>query len=219
MLEFFPDRLAEEKWIQNCRVEGLEHLQSARRNKCPTVLAFSHFGPFFLLRFLLRAKGIPAATLLGGGSERRNPLMRLKDAFSPLNEVPISFYSDQLRAADEFIATGNPLLVPIDAPVPRQIDVPFCEGWTFRMAAGAVRLAMRHHAELIPLNVVDEGHWKFTIKLGEPVPQELLSSNNDWRPAGKYLIDQMIPIFRAWPEQCRPDMIRCLKPSHERHHS
>ena len=211
ILEFFPDRLSGKKWIQNCRVEGLEHLQSARRNQRPAVLAFSHFGPFFLLRFWLRAHGIPAATLLGGESEQRGPLMQLKDKFSPFPEVPIAFYGDQLRAADEFIATGNPLLVPIDAPVPRQIDVPFCEGWTFQMAAAAVRLAMRHNAELIPCSMVDEGCWRFTIKLGESVPRELLLSKNDRLPAAKHLMDQMIPIFRAWPEQCRPVMTRCLK--------
>jgi hypothetical protein len=211
ILEFFPDHLSDEKWIQNCRVEGLEHLQSARRNKRPTVLAFSHFGPFFLLRFWLRAHGIPAATLLGGESGGRGPLKRLKDRFSPFSEVPIALYSDQLRAANEFIAAGNPLLVPIDAPAPKRIDVPFCEGWTFQMAAGAVRLAMRHNAELIPCSIIDEGRWHFCIKVGEPAPQELLSQKNDWLPATKHLVDQMLPVFRAWPEQCRPDLIRCLK--------
>ena len=139
--------------------------------------------------------------------------MRLKDEFSPFPEVPIAFYNDQLRAADEFIVTGNPLLVPIDVPVQKQIHVPFCADWTFQMAAAAVRLAIRHHAELIPCTIVDEGRWRFTIRLGEPVPQELLLSKNDWLPAGKHLVDQMIPIFRARPEQCRPDLIRCLKPN------
>jgi len=215
VLEFFPDRLSGEKWIQNCRVEGLEHFQSAARKKRPAILAFSHFGPFFLLRFWLRAHGIPAATLLGGDPEGRGPLMRLKDTFSPFPGVPIAFYSDQLRAADEFIAGGNPLLIPIDAPGHKQIIVPFSTGWTFQMAAGAVRLAIRHHAALIPCTIVDEGRWHFSIKLGEPVPQELLLSKNDWLPAGKHLKDQMVPIFRARPEQCRPDFIRCLKQNAE----
>jgi lauroyl/myristoyl acyltransferase len=219
VLEFFPDQLGEEKWAQNCRVEGLERLQSAFRNKRPTVLACCHFGAFELSRFWLRAKGIPATALRGGKAESRRLLMRLKDRFSPFPEVPIALYGDQMRAIDEFVAAGNLLLVAIDSPVQKQIDVPFCEGWTFQMAAGAVRLAARHSADLIPLSVVDEGHWKFTIKLGEPVPRELFLPNNGWRPAAKYLIDQMIPIFRAWPEQCRPDLIRCLKLSDEQHHS
>lgn len=210
-LEFFPDRLSGEKWIRNCRVDGMEHVQSAIRNNRPAILAFSHFGPFFLLRFWLRAHGIPAATLLGGESEGRGALMRLKDRFSPFPEVPIAFYSDQLRVAYEFVAVGNPLLVPIDAPAQKQINVLFCDGWTFQMAAGAVRLAIRHNADLIPCTIVDEGRWRFTIKLGEPVPRDQLLSKNDWLPAGRHLVNQMIPIFRARPEQCRPDLIRCLK--------
>lgn len=215
VLEFFPDRLSNEKWSQNCRVEGLEHLQSGLSNKRPTVMAFCHFGPYELIRILLRAKGIPAATLRAGKAESRRFLMRLKDKFCPLPEVPVAVYSDQLRTVDEFIAAGNLLMVVIDAPVNKQIDVPFCEGWTFQMAAGAVRLAMRYDADLLPCSITEEGRWHFCIRLGEPVPQELLLSKNDWQPAAKHLLDQMIPIFRTWPEQCRPDLIRCLKLSHE----
>jgi hypothetical protein len=215
VLEFFPDRLSGEKWGRNCRVEGLEHLQSGLSNKHPTVMAFCHFGPYELIRFWLRARGIPAATLRAGKAESRGLLMRLKDKFSPFPDVPVAVYGDQLRTIDEIIAAGNPLLVVIDAPVNKRIDVPFCDGWTFHMAAGAVRLAMRYDADLIPCSIIDEGRWRFCIKLGEPVPQELLSSRNDWQPAGKHLMDQMIPIFRTWPEQCRPDLIRCLELSHE----
>ncbi len=211
VLEFFPDRLPEEKWAQNCRVEGLERLQSAYRNKCPIILAGCHFGAYELIRFWLRAKGIPAATLRGGKTESRRFLTRLKDRFSPLPEIPVAIYGDRLRVIDEFVAAGNPLLVVMDSPVQRHVDVPFCDGWTFQMAAGAVRMAMRYHAELVPVSIVDEGRWHFTIKLGEPVPKELLLLENDWLPAGKHLMDQMVPIFREWPEQCRPDLIRCLK--------
>ncbi|HTR42454.1 MAG TPA: hypothetical protein VMH87_12640 [Pseudomonadales bacterium] len=211
ILEFLPDRLPEDKWAQNCRVEGLEYLQTAYQKKRPVVLACCHFGAFELSRFWLRAKGVPAAALRAGKAEFRGPLMRLKDKFSPFPEVQIAFYGDQIRAIDEFMAAGNLLIVAIDSPVQKQIDVPFCEGWTFQIAAGAVRLAARHNADLIPLSVIDEGHWKFTIKVGELVPRELLSSKNDWPLAGKHLIDQMIPVFRTWPEQCRPDLIRCLK--------
>ena len=126
-------------------------------------------------------------------------------------EVPLRFYSERLREADEFLAGGNILLVPLDAPVAKRISVPFGEGWTFELAAGAVRFAIRHDAELIPCTAIDEGRWHFTIKIGEPVPREFLSSAGGWLPAGKHLVDQMIPVFRARPEQCRPDMIRCLK--------
>ena len=211
LLEFFQERLSDEKWTQNCRIEGLEYLQSARRDKRPVVLAFCHFGPFLLLRCLLRARGIPAAGLVSGEKPPLTRLRYLLDKRALFQEVPLRFYTERLREADEFLAGGNVLFIPLDAPVAKQISVPFCEGWTFEIAAGAVRLAIRHDAELIPCMVIDEGRWHFTITIGEPVPREFLSQASDWFLAGKHLVDQMIPIFRARPEQCRPDMIRCLK--------
>ena len=123
----------------------------------------------------------------------------------------MAFYQDQLREMIAFVAAGNPLLIPIDAPTGKQMIIPFCDGWNFHMATGAVRLAIRQQAELIPCAIIDEGGWYFCIKFGRPVPGEFLSAETDWSRAGKYLLDEMIPVFQAHPEQCRPDLTRCLK--------
>jgi hypothetical protein len=210
-LEFFPERLAGGKWMNGCHIEGLEHLCQARQSGRPAVLACCHFGSYFLLRFWLRAAGFPVATIVGGNSAGRAGLMRFKDRFSPFPEIPTAFYQDQLREAAEFLAAGNPLLLPIDAPAGKQMNVPFCEGWTFQMATGAVRLAVRHRAELIPCFIVDEGRWRFRIKLGMPVPEEFLATEAAWVRAGKHLLDEMFPAFQAHPEQCAADLFRCLK--------
>src|SRR5579864_4012706 len=42
VLEFFPERLAEKKWTENCSIEGLEYWQSARAKSRPVVFAFGH---------------------------------------------------------------------------------------------------------------------------------------------------------------------------------
>ena len=212
-IEFFPERLSGAKWMSGCHIGGLDRLRQAGQNGRPTVLAFCHFGSYFLLRFWLRAAGIPAATFVGGKSAGRADLMRFKDRFSPFPEIPIAFYQDQLREVAEFLAAGNPLLIPVDAPVGKQMNVPFCEGWTFQMATGAVRLAIRHRAELIPCSITDQGHWRFRIELGEPVPGEFLAREAGWSHAGKHLLDQMLPAFQAHPEQCAADLLRCLKPN------
>jgi lauroyl/myristoyl acyltransferase len=215
ILEFFPERLAEAKWMSRCRLEGFAHLQSALQNGRPVVLAFCHFGPFFLLRFWLRAAGLPAAMFIGGNSDRRTRLMRLKDRCSPSPKIPIAFYQNQLREAVEFIAAGNPLLMPIDALNGRQMMIPFSDGWDFQMATGAVRLAIRQQAELISCSIIDEGGWHFRIKFGRPVPKEFLIANVDWSRAGKHLLDEMIPDFQARPEQCLANLTGCLKKKHE----
>lgn len=211
IVRFFPDRLAGAKWMGNCRMDGLDHLSEARRRGRPVILAFCHFGPYFLLRCWLRATGVPAATFVGGESETRMRMNQLQDRFTPLPEIPVVLHADQLRETVEFLAAGNPLLVAVDAPARKQVDVPFCEGWTFQMAAGPMRLASRHQAELIPCSIIDEGRWRFRIKCGPPVPGNWLASEADWPRAGRQLIEHMLPDFMARPEQCSMDLTRCLR--------
>jgi lauroyl/myristoyl acyltransferase len=210
-VQYFQDRLAGAKWSGRCRVTGLDRLQQARASGRPVVLAFCHFGPFFLLRIWLRAAGIPAIIVAGGKSESRSKLMQRLAGFTLFAEVPTVFHLDQLRKAAGFLAAGNPLLIAIDDPAGKQMELPFCEGWTFRMATGAVRLAIRHQAELIPCSIIDEGRWHFHIELGRPVPREFLTAESDWSRAGKHLLDEMIPHFQAHPEQCGRNLIICLK--------
>ena len=210
-LEFFPDRLAAGKWMHGCRIGGLDRLRQAGQSRRPVVLAFCHFGSYFLLHSWLRAAGFPAANFVGGQLADRPGLMRLKNRLSPFPEIPTAFYQDQLREAAAFLAAGNPLLISIDTPVSKPMDVPLGEGWTFQMATVAVRLAVRHQAELIPCSITDEGRWCFRITLGQPVPGEFLATKAGWVRAGKHLLDEMLPCFRVHPEQCAAHLLRCLK--------
>ena len=210
-LEFFPERLAEAKWADGCHIEGLDRLQEAGRNRRPVVLAFCHFGSYFLLHLWLRAAGIPAAVLVGGLAADRPGFFRLENRFSPFPGIPTAFYEDQLRQAANFLAFGNPLLVSIDTPLGKQSEVPFCADWTFQMGTVALRLAARHQAELVPCSIVDLDHWRFRIVLGRPVPREFLARETGWVRAGKHLLAEMLPVFQAHPEQCAAHLLRCLR--------
>lgn len=210
LLEYLPDRLAEPKWMDRCRIAGLDQVLQARQNGRPVVLAFSHFGAFRLSRFWLRAAGVPTATLHNGRAKNRTRLKKLEDGFCPFPEIPTAFYLDQLREVSGFLAAGNSLLIAMDHAAGNQMSVPVCDGWTFRMATGAVRLAVRHRAELIPCVVLDEGRWRFQIKLGRPVPAEYLAAEIDLTPAGKHLLNEMLPHFRNHPKQCSSQLIKCF---------
>jgi lauroyl/myristoyl acyltransferase len=213
MLEHLPERLAEPKWMNRCRIEGLDHVLRARQNGRPVVLAFTHFSAYRLSRFWLRAAGVPAATLIAGRAENRTKWERLEDGCCPFPEIPTTFYLDQLREASEFLAAGNSLLMAIDHAAGKQMNVPAGEGWTFQMATGAVRLAIRHRAELIPCVVIDEGRWRFHIKLGRPVPAEYLAAEADWIQAGKHLLNEMLPHFRNHPRQCSKLLFKYFQPA------
>jgi lauroyl/myristoyl acyltransferase len=213
VLEYFPDRLAETKWMSRCRIEGLDRVLQARQNGRSVVLAFFHSKAHRMSRFWLRAAGISAATLVGGKAEGRAQLDRLGDGCSPFPEIPTAFYLDQLRQACKFLATGNLLLVAIDAGAGNHLHVPVGAGWTFQMSTGAMRLAALHQAELVPCVVIAEGCWRFQIKLGRPVPAEYLAAGADWIHAGKYLLDEMLPHFRNHPDQFTGELVKNFQPA------
>jgi lauroyl/myristoyl acyltransferase len=165
IMDSFPERLVTAKWNGCCRIEGISHLQQARQSGRPVILAFCHFGPYYLLRSWLRAAGFPVSFLVEGKATQRSALKRFEDRLALFPEIPNSFHLDELRKTTEFLAAGNPLLIAIDNEAGKQMDVPFRDGWTFEMATGAVRLAIRHQAELIPCAIIDEGRWRFRLEL------------------------------------------------------
>jgi lauroyl/myristoyl acyltransferase len=206
-MEFFPERLSEARWKSRCRIVGLERLQHAQQNGRPLVLAFCHFGPIFLMSCLLRANGVQAATLLWNKSCHRPKLKRLQDEVSLFPEIPKTFHPDQLREMIRFLVPGNSLLIAMDNPTGKCLDLPLREGWTFHTATGAMRLASHHHAELIPCTIIGEGRWRSRIEIGRPVPAEWLGAEIDLARVGKYLWDEMSPHFERHPEQCTRKML------------
>ena len=207
----FPDRLAAPKWMARCQIDGLAHLQAARQQGRPVVLAYCHFGSFPVAHCWLRGGlGLPFGGLVGGNSSMRTRLARIQDRFQPLPELPVALYPDELRELARFLVAGNLLYIAIDAPTGKQMDVPFCAGWNFQMATGAIRFASRHQAELITCSITNEGAWRYRITFGRPVPRELLNDEADWPHAGRHLLDELLPLFQARPEQCWDAMTRRL---------
>ena len=212
VLKNFPDRLAAETWRARAVLEGREHWTAAQAAGRPVVLAFFHFGPIAEMGLWLRALGIPAASFSGGSASRRLWLEPAKDRRSPLPGVPNFFYADELRAAVKFLAPGNALLIAVDSPAEKKVLVPAGDGWNFEMATGALRLAARHQAVLIPFTIVDAGGWKFRLRLHQPVPAELLVAGDEFEQAAAHLLAEMLPVIQAHPEQCRTELVRRFKP-------
>lgn len=207
-LEFFPEQLGTPKWRDHLQFDGIQYLETARRQKRPVILAFCHFGPYSLLRYWLRAAGIPAATLVKGESKERTLIRRLKDRLAPFPDVPTAFHrDDELRAAVEFLAAGNVLLTAIDIMNGKRVDISVDEHWNFWMATGPLRMAMRQNAEIIPCTIIDRGNWHFQIFLGSPVPASSIVSG-DATLVGQHLLDAMLPIWREHPEHCTKEFMK-----------
>jgi lauroyl/myristoyl acyltransferase len=218
-LEFFPEQLGTAKWQERLQIAGIEHIEIARREKRPVILAFCHFGPFFLLRYWLRAAGFPAANLVAGESQNRSLMKQLQDRISPFPETTTAFHrEDQLRTAIKFVATGNPLLIALDVSNGKKTDVPVDQHCQFGMANGAIRMAMLSGAELIPCSIVEVGAWRFQIRLGPPVPPPLLASGEPLL-AGKHLLAAMLPVLRKYPEQCTERLVKQFGPINSKNKS
>lgn len=166
-----------------------------------------------MIRPWLRSVGIPAAAFLGGRSGNRPKIKRHLDKYFPDPDILTTFCPDQLREVLAFLAAGHPLCIAADVGKSddKKIEMPFCAGWNFQMNTGALRLARRQRAELVPATLIDEGGWYFRLELGRPVPGEFLTTEAGWPSAGKFLLDEMMPHWRAHPEQCKSDFILCLK--------
>lgn len=212
LLEHFPDRLGSAKWLGRCRIEGLDHVRQAQAEGRPVILAFCHFGPYYLLRLWLRAAGLPVTMLIQGRAATRRRWLRFTDRFAPFPNIPGGLYQDQLRTVDDFLAAGHPLGIALDARHGKQMTLPFCPGWSYQMPTGAVRLALRHQAALIPCTILDEGGWRFRIRFDPPVPRELLTPGADWAAAGAYLLSVMQLQFQARPDQVSSVLLRCFRP-------
>jgi len=214
LIEFFPDRLATPKWQGRFQTSGLDHILEAQKKGRPVVLVCFHFGTFKLIPFWLRALGVPVIALLGGRSEQRSRVKRMKDELSPFPEMPTVLYTgDQLRKTIGVLSAGYVLLLAADVEMGRQITVPINSHWFFRMATGAIRLASHCNAELIPCRMTDGGHWQFRLDLAAPVPREYLAQGSDMRRAAQHLLQEVLPHMQNHPEQCADYLINCFRPN------
>lgn len=211
-LSYFPERLATPKWSGRCSFCGLDALREVQRQGRPAVIAMCHFGPFFLLHLWLRAAGIKAAVLVEGQWDGSPYLHRLKHRQTLFPGFPRVFCRHQLREAVEFLAAGNVLIIAIDSHSQNHLEVPMNAGARFRMATGALRLAAHQRAQLFPCTITDEGRWRFRIELGKPVPAEYFADPRNFMLAGKHLLAEMLPAFRAHPEQCSEMTLDCFRP-------
>ncbi len=213
-LEFFPDRLSEPKWQLRFQTSGLHQIERARKNGHRVVLVCFHFGTFKLIPFWLRSLGIPVVALLRGKSQQRSRVKRMKDRLSPFPQLPTVLYNEnQLRKVIEVLSAGHVLLLAVDRKTGRQLTMPIENDWSFRMSTGALRLASRCDAELIPCCMMDSGGWRFRLEIGEPVPRDYLASEYALPRAAEYLLQQMLPRVRNYPEQSSDYLLDCFRPN------
>ncbi len=205
----WPDRLSEPRWQRRFEIRGTA-LQQALATGRPVILVSGHFGPFHLVSYFLRAKGIPAATFIGNPARATRATRRAKIRLSRLPGIKTTFSSqDPPREIHRFLKQGNVLRMAFDVPVGTVIEVP-CGAVRLSFATGSVRLAAATGATLIPYAISEPHPWHFVLHLGAPVPPELLAPKADPAPAAQHIVAECWGFFSQSPAQAQAILLAAV---------
>jgi lauroyl/myristoyl acyltransferase len=207
LARYWPDRLRQPRWQRRCRWVGRERLEHLLAQGRPVILVGLHFGPLPLLRAWLRSCGREAASLAKTLWRQRPAherwLVGLSDRRNGLAGVPSLFDLSQLRPLHEFLQPGRLLFIAADGARGRQMEVGG-EELRFRMATGALRLAARAGARVVPCLIRAERLLRYTIHLGQPVPEPLVADPARHAAAAAHVLREFVPVLRTAVEQCSP---------------
>jgi len=189
------DRLSSPAWASRITVSGTPPNELPGWGQRPVIVAFVHTGAFSLLRYGMRARGIPTASLVAGLPRviviHAETIRRAGDTLHGMGDVPHTFMGPKaLREALHFLRPGHALTVALDGA--KGPDLIPCDagGLILHVKDGAVRLAQRTNALLLPASVQRKGPFRFEFRFGPPVPEHLLQSD-DTTEALQYLVREL----------------------------
>jgi hypothetical protein len=215
LFALWPDQIHKARWRRHCRCTGIEHLEAARGGGRPVILATLHFGPLIVLRYWLRARGFPLAALLGGPLRHRSVyrryLDRISDAAGGLAGVAHVFDLDQLRQVHEFLELRGLLLVTVDGGGATQHLQIQGSDFSFRMATGALRLAARANAPVIPCLIRADWPAGITIHFGQPLETAWVADRRQHNIACEHLLCFFLPLLQAQPELSWYQLLWCFE--------
>lgn len=203
----WADRFDRPPWSDRIDVSELDRLRAVIAHK-PALIATLHFGGIFVMPTLLRAYGVPTAAVVGDKlwpvrwwRERRAQLTRIAD-------LPAHVRSGDARAMVRYMQPGRCLLVALDYPIGDQVSTSY-DGSALRLSTASFRLARITDAAIVPLIVRVDGTWRYSVQVGQPVPDELLAGEDD-APILAHVVNQLLPIAQKTPEQALPLLVNAF---------
>jgi hypothetical protein len=106
----------------------------------------------------------------------------------------------QLKQLYHFLQAHRILLIAVDGYQGRPVQIPDGD-LSFRMVPGAVRLAARVNAIVVPCLISGDRPLGVTIHFGTPAPAADVADKEAQAAACAHLLREFLPILRAQPEQ------------------
>ena len=199
----WPERFLVNPWRSRLSITGLDEVRDRLAAGTPVVFAVLHFGELILLHSILRAHGIPVASLtVSGSGDRcyRDHTDAVAEAAGGLRGVPRRFMADTgLRQAYCFLRSGGCLLIACDLSSRHSVDIPTDLG-TVRLATGAFQMAGMAGACVVPAILWQERRWRFSLACGPPLdPSD--GSTDAVRRIAEACVAHWVPVLKRHPEQ------------------
>ena len=154
---------------------------------------------------LLRAYGVPTAAVVG---DKLWPIRWWRERRARLTQIdglPAHLRSGDARAIVRYLQPGRCLLVALDYPLGDQLSAAY-KGGALHLSTPSFRLARLTHAAIVPVLVRVDGPWRFSIHVGEPVPDQLIVSEDDTAVLA-HIVNDLLPVAAARPEQALPLLV------------
>jgi lauroyl/myristoyl acyltransferase len=205
----WADRFNSPRWQNRIEAGDFDELRLALAER-PVILVTVHFGGIFVLPTLLRARGIPTATVV---ADKLWPIRwwRMRRAeLTRIGDLPVHFRSGDARGIMRFLKPGRCLLVAADYPLGEQAQATFRSA-ALRLSTPPFRLARMTNAAVVPVLVRADGVWRYAVHVGRPVPEETIRAQ-DYVAAVAHVANELLPIAAARPEQALPLLVRAFLP-------
>jgi lauroyl/myristoyl acyltransferase len=211
-IRYWPDKLRQPRWRSRCQFAGLERLEAIIRQGRPVVLATLHYGNLTELYHWLRSRGIGVAFLTDASVPAyQNRFDVMADRVNGLEGVRrhIGIGHLQLGQVGDFLAVPNRVLVVVMDGYPTRRDVTVRgPGYGLRIAPGALHLAAISRAAVIPCLFVAGTNLRCTIRLGEPLSDDVVADRDQHVLGCQSIVQQLGPWIGAQPEQSDPTLLR-----------
>jgi len=216
---FYPC-LARPDWQRRFEVRGTPPNKLPEWGQRPVIVTFLHMGHFGVMRWWLRANGIPAASLLAASpaivdNPHYNKYLEAGDELCGLKGFPHIFKYTRtgIRDVIRFLKPGRALTMALDGGPPSpESDRQDAGGIPIYLKKGACRIAAQTNSVILPMSIRRTGWCRWTVHFGAPVPDELLQKD-DLTEANQHLFSELWPDLQAHPENLTWSSLEAFNPS------